>query len=422
LIGANAPIALFPAGKWGRFVEDLRMTDKRAKPEDSEATPDSPRPKKRAAPTIDLTATEVPPVAAAPPPEPPPAPQQTDSSDDTSGFPWGWLRANINMPAFAAGAAGAAIMTLLLFGLWLTGVLPARYSEVAVVRADTKSIDALNDRLGKLEDSIAKFPPADAGASVRVAAVENAMKALGLMLTALNRRSDDNVATATLARDRVEALEKAVTELRVSIDTAKTASAGISSADLDVLLKRIAGIEQAAKIAATDRPARLALSAAALRDAVMSGAPLADALAQAKSLGADASALAPLEPFAATGAPNQAALAQELRALLPALLKNSGAQAPEGGFLKRLQANAGKLVRIRPVDAPPGDDSSAVLARIEIEAAHNDIAGALNDLGKLPDAARAPAQAWMTRANARQAALGAARAFALDTARALGQP
>ena len=78
-------------------------------------------------------------------------------------------------------------------------------------------------------------------------------------------------------------------------------------------------------------------------------------------------------------------------------------------------------MRIRPVDAPPGDDAPAVLARLELAAAHNDIAGALNDLGKLPDATRAPAQAWMKKANERQAALTAARAFVVETARALGK-
>ena len=102
------------------------------------------------------------------------------------------------------------------------------------------------------------------------------------------------------------------------------------------------------------------------------------------------------------------------------MLKMSGAQAPDGGFLERLQANAGKLVHIRPVDAPPGDDPSAVLARLEIDAAKADIPAALADLGKLTAATRAPAQAWIAKAQARQAALAAARQFAADTARALG--
>jgi hypothetical protein len=303
-------------------------------------------------------------------------------------------------------------------------MVPARYAGSTVVSAvDTKSVDALNDRIGKIEATIAKLPAGDASVTERVTVAENAMKALGLALAALNRRSDDVAASATLARDRAEAVEKAVTELRSSVqDAAKNAAAGISSAELDALQKRIAGLEQAAKMVTTDMPARLALSAAALRDAAVSGAPLTAELTQLKSLGVDDKALAPLEPFAASGVPSPAALAQELRALLPAMLKLSGAQAPAGGFLERLQANAGQLVRIRPVDAPPGDDASAVLARLEIEAAHNDINGALSDLGKLPDAARAPAQAWIKKANERQAALTAARAFAVETARALGKP
>jgi hypothetical protein len=101
------------------------------------------------------------------------------------------------------------------------------------------------------------------------------------------------------------------------------------------------------------------------------------------------------------------------------MLEISGASAPESGFLERLQANAGKLVRIRPVTAPTGDNPSAVLARIEIDAANADIAAALADLGKL-GASRAPAQAWIAKTQARQAALSAARQYAAETARALG--
>ncbi len=126
-------------------------------------------------------------------------------------------------------------------------------------------------------------------------------------------------------------------------------------------------------------------------------------------------------PFAASGIPPAPALAQELRALIPAMQKASGAQAPAGGFLERLEANAGKLVRIRPVDAPAGDDASAVLARIEIESTRADIPAALADLEQLDPAVRAPAQAWIAKAQARQAALAAARQLAADTARALGK-
>jgi hypothetical protein len=139
-----------------------------------------------------------------------------------------------------------------------------------------------------------------------------------------------------------------------------------------------------------------------------------------KSLGADEKTLAPFAPFAASGVPNEKALAHELSALLPGMLKASGAQVPSGSFIERLQANAGQLVRIRPLDAPSGADASAVLARIEIAAARGDIAAALIDLGKLSDTQRAPAQAWIAKAKNRQIALAAARRFAAETARALG--
>jgi hypothetical protein len=383
-----------------------------------------PRPKKRAVPTIDLTATEVQAAAAGDPPPAPPA--DTAPPGPEQGNILNPASTPINVSSLAAGAAGAAIMTLVLGGLWLAGLVPARYAEPGVVSAvDTKLVDALNSRIAKIEDSIAKLPPGDASVNERLAAADNAMKSLGLALAALNRRSDDIAATTTAARERAESAEKAVAELRSSVQIAATASAGLSSADLDVLQKRIAALEQSTKAAAqataTDMPARLALSAAALRDAAVSGAPFAAQLAQAKSLGAGDKTLAPLEAFAATGVPTPATLAQELRALLPAVLKLSGAQAPDGGFLEKLQANAGRLVRIRPVDAPPGDDSSAVLARIEIAAAHNDIGGALSDLNKLPETSRTPAQAWIAKAKERQAALTAARAFADESARALGK-
>jgi hypothetical protein len=86
-----------------------------------------------------------------------------------------------------------------------------------------------------------------------------------------------------------------------------------------------------------------------------------------------------------------------------------------------LQANASKLIRIRPVDAPAGDDFSTVLARIEIETAHADIDGALTDLGKLDAATRSLARDWIAKAQSRQTAIAAARQFSADTMHALGK-
>jgi hypothetical protein len=440
-------------------------------------TPSGGRRPKRAAPTIDLAATEVQPAASepvqasseppqaepvvetpahsenqTPPPEPPPVdPPRADASDGANGH-WSSIQKHVTLPVLAAGFAGALAMSVVLFVLWLTGVVPIRYAGSTATRArvaalememqalqnrpaavDSKAIDALTARVNTMQETIAKLPAGNAATdpalTERIAAADNAVKSLAAAVAALNKRNDDIAGAATQARDRADAAEKAVTELRSSVQIATTATAGLSSADLDALQKRIAVLEQStqaarddiAKTGASDAAARLALSAAALRDAVFSGAPYAAALSQVKTLGADEKMLAPLTQFAATGVPSSQALAQELRALLPAMSKNAAPQtASEGGFIERLQANAGKLVKVRPVDAPAGEDAASILARAEIAAGKADIPAALAEVAKLAEPVRAPAQAWIAKVQARQAAANAVRSLVASTSSTLG--
>ena len=426
------------------------MADKRTTPETPERAPRAasagPSGKKRAAPTIDLTATEMPsppqaagPESAEPPPpaEPPPAapePPSGKASDPPAGPAAIPPRGNIVMATLAAGAAGAAAVMLVAAALWFSGLLPQRYATstdtATQAPADSKAIDVLTQRIGKIEETMNQQPAGDTGVAQRITAADSAMKSLGVALAALNHRTDDATVNAAQARERADAAAKAVAELQASFKAVVPTES--SRADIAALDKRIAALEAAAqtaradisKIATTssgnDNAARLAFSAGVLRDAVLVGEPFADELATVKQLGGDDKTLAPLAPFAATGLPAAQALAQELGALLPAMLKISDAQTAAGGFFDRLEANAGRLVRIRPVNAPPGDDASAVLARLESDAAKADIPAALTALGKLPDATRAPALAWIAKAQARQAAFAAARQYAADTARALG--
>jgi hypothetical protein len=419
--------------------------------------------RKRAAPTIDLTATELSAAAAEskaqpqpdPPPQesaekpeapPPPPPEESRAQADA---PTRRIGAGVYAAAIAAGFAGTALASAVFAALWFAGLLPApsaasgdQRAQIAALKkqvdelqdrpapaVNNQALDALRQSVRKLETDIAKLPPGDKTVSERLAAADNAMKSLGVALIALNKRSDDIAAKAAQAQGEATAASRAVTELRASAqDAAKNPA--IAPAQLDALQKRVAALDQSvtaaraqiAKTSVTDTTARLALSAAALCDAVISGAPYQVELAQAKSLGADEQALAPLEPFAASGVPTRAALAHQLSDLIPAVLKASGAQKPPAGFFERLQTNASRLVRISPVSAPPGDNPSDVLARIEVQAAKADIADALTDLDKLSNAARAPAQAWIAKAKARQQALTAARQFASDAARALGKP
>ena len=90
-------------------------------------------------------------------------------------------------------------------------------------------------------------------------------------------------------------------------------------------------------------------------------------------------------------------------------------------MLARLQVNAEKLIRIRRVDEPAGSDAGAIVARAQAKASRGDIAGAASELGQLPPDTRARAQAWITRAQARQAAIDASRRLAADALAGVGK-
>jgi hypothetical protein len=203
---------------------------------------------------------------------------------------------------FFAGLGGAAIVALVSLGAWLAGFVPARYANS--VDAGSASVAALNERLAKIESSIARVPASDPGVSERLSAADNAVKSLGIALTALNKRSDEVAA-------RADAADKAITELRGSVQgLSRNTAASLSPADIEALQKRLATLEQAVRSTTGDKAARLALTAATLRDAVIRGVPFSAELEEARALGADEKHLAPIAPFAASGVPSAATLAQ----------------------------------------------------------------------------------------------------------------
>lgn len=485
------------------------MADTRKPPESPGGGPR----RKRAAPTIDLKATDVsdppadkpeaaasesqpdvPPAAVETPPEP--APETTPESTSEPAPEAAISEPSTEEPAQAepeaaapppppsrggigagitGGVIGALIVAALGAGAWYTGYIPASSTQQSDLPArlaalekqvgtmqnqpppklDTaaldKSVSSLGQRVGKLESALGNLPPTDRAAVERLGALSDQVKSLSDAVNALNKRADTIAATAGKAQQSAAAAQKTADALQQSVQNVasaqKSATPTVSADALDALQKKVAALETAlttarnalnndiktvrgdvssaqkkiAEASAGESATRLALSATALRNAVLSGVPYAAQLAQAKSLGADAKSLAPLARFAQTGLPNRNALAGELIKLVPAMRKVAGTPTASGSFLERLQANAEKLVRVTPVETPAGNAPADILARIEAAAAHADIAAALSDLAKLPDNVRAPAQGWIAKAEARQAALAAARSIAANAARGLGK-
>jgi hypothetical protein len=270
--------------------------------------------------------------------------------------------------------------------------------------ADPKALEEVTRRVAKLE---ATSPASDPALAARITALEAEVKAMAATLGSVGRRDEEVLAVARDARARADASAAALAELAQKLPAATAAE----RSQLEALASRVTAVERSEKAAESgDRALRLALAATALNNAVERGDAFAAELATAKALGADAKLVAALEPFARSGVPSAAALARQFSELAPAL-QASGARE---GVLARLQVNAEKLIRIRRVDEPAGNDAGAIVARAEAKVSRSDIAGAVSELAQLPPDARAPAEAWMKSAQGRIAAIDASRRLAAD--------
>jgi hypothetical protein len=385
-------------------------------------TSESDSTSRRRPPTIELTAAEV---------ETDKSSGAGDGSGKTNG---GWSGGR--MKAYGIGAMiGLVGAGAILAGLMIAGDLPSRQAAPTSSAAMSSGAEAdqISAQLRKIEDAIdarqAQQPqaqPVSPELAGRLAAAEAQLKSFGDSLAALKSRFDEVAAVAQGALGKANAASD-------NADAAKNIAQGsIQRGDLDALAKRVAALESAlaslpqnegqSESAGADRAARLTIAAQGLRAAVERGLPYRDELAAAKALGADQGDIATLEPFAADGVPSAASLGRDLAALVPALRQASGAAPAEGTLIGRLEANAQKLVRVTPVDAPAGNAPAAVVARLDADAARDDTAAAQNDIAALPESARATAAVWIEKAQARDAAIAASRRIAAEALANLAKP
>jgi len=341
-----------------------------------------------------------------------------------------WDRFPDGLPLPLIGTAIAAAVILFLLGFVTASFFVGREgaSDARVERIE--AADDLAERLAKVEAAQAASRNPDAALLARLATAEAAAKLAAETAAAQQRRAEELAGLVRDARNRADA---AVAAAEAAQKGSAASAPEAARADVDALNQRMAALEQALKsneaelarrsaVAADDSKSRVAVVAAVLLAAVERGAPFAAELTAAKSLAPTAS-LAPLEPFATAGVPAAQALSRELSAKIPAMLKVTQSETQrDGGFLEKLQANAERLVRVRPVGEVAGDRPVDVIARIEAKANASDIAGALQELAKLPPQVRAPAEDWIKKAAARNAALAAAHQFSTAALAAIGKP
>jgi hypothetical protein len=377
--------------------------------------PETGRPK-REPPTIDLDASEVSGETRAAteataeaaseareetvePEQPPPPPSRPIS-------PW-----------VIAPFSGAVAAALVIAVGWMLGWPPVQ-APPAAPQVTASAFDDLGKRVAGLETKTNKpaAPVSDPAALGRIDALDKSLAALRSDLASQRTQSDK--------------LASAVNDLK----SAPRDSAG--NVDLSAITGRIVELERKAQAQGTqiaresekavdakpadDMALRRVVAAALLDVAVRHGDPYAESLKVAKSFSADPDKLKPLDAFAEKGMPSPPQLNRELLTLVPKLSPSPETATTGTSIVDRLQAGAAKLVRVERTDTT-GNDRGAIVARATAAALHNDFAGARRDLAELAPADRAPAQAWLDKAAARDAALSASRQFADEAMAALAK-
>ena len=319
-------------------------------------------------------------------------------------------------PWVIAPVSGAVAAALVIGVGWVLGWPAVQPAAPVTPQVSVATVDGIAARVAGLEQKISK-PVTDPATVARIAALEKTQASLR-----------DELAATRAQAEKLVASSNAATSSTANPAPVDAAAAAVDLSAINARLDQIESAVHAATAPQNTRPAddaalRRVVVASLLDLSVRQGEPFKDALSAAKSLAPDDAALNSLEGFAAAGVPTAAILSRELLTLVPKLspppvLVNDTVN-PD--IVDRLKAGAARLVRIERTDAV-GNDRGAIVARVTTAALRNDSNEARRELKTLPLEERTAAQSWLDKADARDAALAAARQFATDAMASLAKP
>jgi len=247
------------------------------------------------------------------------------------------------------------------------------------------SLKGLSDKLAAVDERMAQIEtrPADSSPDVT--------EALSSLTGDLDTARTD---VASLTAERAS-LEGKLAELTAERDALR--------ADLDAAKAEIAALGD--RLSAAE-PERQAAALTLFRSAVMSGEPYTEAAATFEER--TGKALQPaLSASAAKGVPTLAQLGASFpdaaRAGLTASLTTKHEAPPQERALDFLRAQIG----LRSITPREGDDADAVLSRAEAAVHAGDLAAALAEIEKLPDAGQEAMAGWTTAARVHMDAVAA---------------
>lgn len=267
------------------------------------------------------------------------------------------------------------------------------------IAALSGALDGLKGEIEALKGGLAAVQPGEAPDMAPLAA---RIEALEKQFAGLAQAGGDPADAAKFA-----AIEAKLAEIGAGVTAAGDAArmAGETAAGqasrIEALAAAVKAVEEKAAASAGNPKIALAIAAAALKSAVDRGQPFMTELETYAAVSPQAPEIAALRAFAATGVPSRADLAGAAGPAAEAMVAAMNVAAPDAGFFERLWESAKALVSVRPIGMVEGESVEAIAARMEAKVKAGDLKGALEELGKAPEPAKAAAAEFATRVQGR---------------------
>lgn len=351
--------------------------------------------------------------AGAPPPPDEAAPPSGEAPGGASSAPSsvsGASPARSYGIALAAGVAGAIAVGIVFYAAEFGRTDSSAEQTLAeldtrIASIETKSGES-DARLGAAEEKLAAASRLADGA----AAIAARLDKVEAEAAGLKQSLGDAAAAAQASQQKLDEMAKAMPPADIADQLARLeAMVKALNTALDALTPKIDQMEArvAALEAKKDDPdaaarATLGLALSNLSRAATGAGPFKSELDVVEGFLPNEPELASLKDIAARGAPTEASLKERFPQLVQTVL-DAERQAKSDSLFQRFIANARKLVTVRRTGEISGEDTEAVLARMEERLKLDDLPAAVEEAKGLKGIAAEAAAPWMKDAEARVA-------------------
>ncbi len=252
---------------------------------------------------------------------------------------------------------------------------------------DGAAVEALNQKFAELEKSVAALGQADQGVPQET-------------IDAINQKLGAVEATVAAATEAAKAIDGRIGAVEQGAAVAAEALKS-SESRLAALEQSVTALAQQVESQAGQPKVALAIAAAALKSAIDRGGPFTAEVETFAAIAPNSPELPALREIAAVGIATRAELTEGMDDAANAMIAAAEPVDSDAGFWGNLLSSAESLVEVRPIGEVEGETVPAKVARMEVALKAGELGKALAEYDTLPEPSKAAAKQFAEKIRAR---------------------